>query len=136
MELYSDNRMYFRLRQINNLSFYYYKNNYDYENITKLLFLLKDHYDDICKVFKFYETALSKNKVILKQSKDNNKILLYLKRVLDFDEVESFLDLEETKLTNEEMIKILFNEMREIKMNGVKKTENKNREENKEIIKK
>ena len=72
-ELYSDKKIYFELRQTNILSFYYYKNNYNYEELTKLLYLLKEHYDTIMKVYKFYNLSLIKNKVELKKEENSKK---------------------------------------------------------------
>ena len=42
-----DETILIKIRQINNLSFYIYKNEFNYEQITKHLSLLKDHCDDI-----------------------------------------------------------------------------------------
>ena len=49
-----DEIIFMTIRQINNLSFYIYKNNFNYEEITKNLSLLKEHYNDIIKSDKFY----------------------------------------------------------------------------------
>lgn len=51
-------------------------------------------------------------------------MILYLKRVLDFDEIECNLCLEEQKITNEEMLKILFEENKDIKIKGISNTSN------------
>ena len=51
-------------------------------------------------------------------------MILYLKRVLDFDEIECNLCLEEQKITNEERLKILFDEIKDIKMKGISDTSN------------
>ena len=119
LEYSLDGNIYFKIRQINNLSFYYYKNSFNYEEITKKLSLLKDHYDDTSKIIKFIDTAMTKNKFKLRFNENSKKMELYLKRVLDFDEIECFLYLEEQKLTNEEMLKILFDEIKDIKMKGL-----------------
>ena len=119
LEYSLDDNIYFKIRQINNLSFYYYKNSFNYEEITKKLSLLKDHYDDTSKIIKFIDTAMTKNKFKLRFNENSKKMELYLKRVLDFDEIECFLYLEEQKLTNEEMLKILFDEIKDIKMKGL-----------------
>ena len=42
-----DETILIKVRQINNLSFYIYKKEFNYEQITKHLSLLKDHCDDI-----------------------------------------------------------------------------------------
>ena len=119
-----------QIRQTNNLSFYLYKNDYNYEEITKSLSLLKDHYDNISKVIKFIDTAMIKNKFKLRLNEKTKKMELYLKRVLDFDEIECFLYLEEQKITNEEMLKILFDEIKEIKTKGIPHNLNKNEDNN------
>ncbi len=49
-----DEKIFMKIRQISNLSFYIYKNNFNYEEITKNLSLLKEHYNDIIKSDKFY----------------------------------------------------------------------------------
>ncbi len=69
IELKSDKRIiYFRMRQTNILSFYYYKNNFDYESITQVLFLLKEHYNDLSKILKFLDTSITRNKFELRQN--------------------------------------------------------------------
>ena len=130
LEYSLEERIFIQIRQTNNLSFYLYKNDYNYEEITKSLSLLKDHYDNISKVIKFIDTAMTKNKFKLRLNEKTKKMELYLKRVLDFDEIECFLYLEEQKITNEEMLKILFDEIKEIKTKGIPHNLNKNEDNN------
>ena len=74
-------------------------------------------------------------------TKIKKEMALVLKITIMFDEIESKLYLKENQLTNEEMIKILFNEIRDLKtkkllqLNPVN-AENKNQENNQENIKK
>ena len=70
-------KIHFNIRQVNNISFYYYEKDYDYEEITKILLLQRNYYDNINKIFKFYDTALKRNKVSLTQDKQkiNNDII-------------------------------------------------------------
>jgi len=114
-------KIHFNIRQVNNISFYYYEKDYDYEEITKILLLQRNYYDNINKIFKFYDTALKRNKVSLTQDKQKKIMILSLKKVLDFDEIECCLNLIEKKITNEEMITILFNEIKEMKLNQNKR---------------
>lgn len=107
MKTLPDNKIHFKIRQINNLSFFYYEREYKYEEITKIFFLEKNYYDSISKIFKFYDIAITRKKVSLSYNKEENIIILSLKKVMDFDEVECCLKLKEKKLTNEEMLKIL-----------------------------
>ena len=110
----------FKIRQTNNISFYFYENTYKYSEISKILLLEKNYYDCINKVFKLYDTAINKNKVSLSHGKKGNSMTLTLKKPMDFDEVECDLDLFEKTITNEAMIKILFNEIKEMKLNNNK----------------
>ena len=127
----------FDLRQINNISFYYYEKIYEYEEITKILLLEKNYYDNINKIFKFIDTAIKRNFVSLTQDKLKKIMILSLKKVMDFDEVKCCLDLIEKKITNEEMITILFNEIKQMKLNKKKEiniSNINNNDNNNEII--
>ena len=132
IELYSDNNIYFKLRNSNNFPFSYYTNKFGYEEITKLFLLNKDHYGDLTKVFKFFDIALSKNKINLEYDKNNDKMILKSKRLLDFDEIECKLELNKDNLSNEELFKIIFEQLNNIKNN---KNENDSRNEKEEKIK-
>lgn len=144
MQTKPDEQIKFKVRQINNISFNYYENTFEYEKIAKILLLAKNYYDNINKVFKFYDTAINKNKVSLSFGKEKKIMKLTLKKMMDFDEVECNLELLEKTITNEEMIKILFNEIKEMKINNNNNLMNKNKinvinndeNENSEIIKK
>ena len=118
IEKISEKKIKFKIRQINNISFYYYENIYCYEEITKILLLEKNYYDNIDKIFKFYENSITRQKVSLIIDKEKKIIKLSLKKVMDFDEVNCYMDLYEKKLTNEEMIIILFNKIKEIELKG------------------
>lgn len=63
MQLNQHEKISFKIRQTNNLSFYYYYKEFGYEDLRKALSLPVEHYDNISKVFKFYDTAVLKNKV-------------------------------------------------------------------------
>ena len=56
MEIISKQKIGFNIRQINNISYYYFYEEYDYEALIKELTLPSQHYDTIDKVFKFYDT--------------------------------------------------------------------------------
>ena len=127
MELNLNEQINLNLRKVNNLSFYCYSKEYKYDSLLKLLLLNKDYYDNISKIYNFFDKAISKKKVKLIKEKEKQMILL-LKNVIEFEEIDCKLDLKETKITNEEMIKILFNEIREIKIKGIQNN-NDNKEE-------
>ena len=115
IDIISKERISFNIRQINNISYYYFYQEYDYQTLIKELVLPAQHYDNIEKIYKFYDTSIEKKKVLLNYDKEKKEMILLLKINIMFDEIESKLYLKENQLTNEEMIKILFNEIRDIK---------------------
>ena len=141
IELNSDNKIYFKLINSNVISLYYYMNVYNYEDIIQLLNLDKEHYKNLKTIFKFLNTALLKKKLNI--IKNKNIYIIKIIRVIDFDEFEIELQLNKMKLSDDEMFKILINEIKSLKKgsyndyineikNGIKEYENKiNRLENK-----
>ena len=129
MESYKDQKMIFKIRQSNNISFCYYHNTFEYNYLIKEFILPAQHYENITKLYKFFDSAFSKNKFILSQDKDKKELILSIKLTVGFDEIESKLHLKETKFTNEEMIIILFKEIKEIKIKGIPNTNNENKDE-------
>ena len=148
MKALSGERIFFQIRQINNISFSYYEKEFNYEEIVKIFLLQKNYYDNINKIFQFFDKAVNKNKVSLSQNLEKKTLVLTLKKALDFDEIDCSFDLIEKNITNEEMLKILFNEIREMKLsnntrnnnninnNNNKKEDNDKINENNELLKK
>ena len=134
MELYSNGLISLNIRQINNLFFYYYYKEYSYDNLINLLFLAKEQYDNILKIYKFCDKAIFKNRVKLIKTNEKQMTLL-LKNIIEFEEIDCKLDLNEMEITNEEMIKILFNEIREIKIKDIKGISNNNYNKVEKIMK-
>ena len=126
METYSDNYIYFKIRKYNNLSLYHYINKYNYEDITKLFLLHKEHYTNISKVFHFFDLAFTKEKIKLDYNKEKNIIILKLNKIIDFDEIECKLELNENKIQKDEMFNLLIDEINEIKSNKKENKENNN----------
>ena len=136
IEIISKEKISFNIRQVNNISYSYFYQEYDYETLIKELVLPAQHYDNIEKIFKFYDIALEKKKVVLIYDNEKKAMILSLKITIFFDDIESKLALEEKQLTNEEMIKILFNEIRDIKSKKIPQTnainaDNNNKDEKK-----
>ena len=136
IEKISEKKIKIKISQINNISFYYYENIFSYEEITKILLLEKNYYDNIDKIFKFYENSIKRQKVSLIIDQEKKIIKLSIKKVMDFDEVNCYMDLYEKKLTNEEMIIILFNKIKEMELKGndSKITERKSNNNNNDLI--
>ena len=63
MELYSNNLINLNIRQINNLSFYYYYKEYKYDKLLKILLLNSKYYDKISKIYEFLDNAI-RNKYV------------------------------------------------------------------------
>ena len=118
LTLNSNDKMIYKINQENNNSFYYYKE-FTYDELISILSLPVKYYDNISKVFQFYDTSISNNKVELIKSIINNKIsmILLLKMTIGFDELES---------------KIIINEIKEI-ISGENLNNKKNHNDNYEI---
>ena len=130
LEIYSDNNIYFKLRKTNNSSFYHYMNKFNYNDITQLFLLQKEHYKDMQKIFHFFDLALTKKKIKLEYNEEKRLMILKLNKILDFDEIECKIELKETKISKDEMFNLLYEEI-----NGIKNN-NKGNLENIEIINK
>ena len=130
MESHSNDLISLNVRQINNISFYYFYKEYKYDQLLNLLILNNEYHNNISKIYQFCDIAITKNKV--KLIKEKEKMILLLNNIVNFKEVECKLDLNQMKLTNEEMLMILFNEIREIKLKGniyINTNTNDNKEE-------
>ena len=114
-----DETINFKLNQINDKTFYYYYNSFTYDEIINLLKLPPQIYDDISTIFELYETGLSKNKIYLKEDEEEKMMILFIKITMGFDEIESSINLKENEIKNEEIIKILFDEINQIKNNSI-----------------
>jgi len=120
MEIYSDDNIQFTLRKYNNLSLYHYNNKFNYNDIIKLFLLQKENFKDINKIFKFFDLALNKKKINLEYDNQKNLMILKLKKLLKFGEVECKLDLIYKMMPQNEMISILIEEIKDIKNNNKK----------------
>ena len=126
IERYSDDNIFFKLRKSNNLSIYNYMNKYNYNDITRLFLLQKEYYENLSKVFQFFDLALINKKIKLEYNNDKNIMELILNKKLDFDEVECKLVLNKNKIENDEMFIMLINEINEMKNNKSEKQDNNN----------
>ena len=142
-----ENLISFKIRQINNICLYQYFREYKYEDILNLLSLIKNQYEDLSKIFIYFDKMINKQKVFLDYNNQNKLMILKVKRTVDIEEFECNIELEETKLENDEINKLLLDEIKILKMNNKKQIEeNKYKEiinnfteinkQNKEYIKK
>jgi len=114
IELLSNQKLNFHVKQINDFSLFYYKEEFEYKVLIEKLFLSEKYYNNIAKIFNFLDMSVLKNKVSLILEK--NHIKLSLKKTMDYDEIVCFLNLNEIKIKNEEIIEILFNEIQNLKL--------------------
>ena len=117
MEIYSNDKLYFKLRKSNNIQLYQYIKEYKYNEILNLLLLHKKHYENLSKIFIFFDKAINNKKVKLVYNENKKVMILKLKRTLDLEEFESDIELNETKIQNEEIFKLLIEEINRLKNN-------------------
>ena len=126
LEIYSSGHLFFRIRSKEKISYLTYDKIFNYDEIVKILLLETNYYNNISKVFKFCDTAISKGKVMINYEKDKKGIKFCLKKPMDFEEVECSFYLEQKKLKNQEMIALLSEELNNLKFqkNNINKLEN------------
>ena len=78
----------------------------------------------------FLKQLFQKIKLFYLKIKIKKELILSLKITIGFDEIESKLFLKETKFTYEELFKILFKEIKEIKIKGLSNTNNETKDDN------
>ena len=125
IELDCNLKIIFKLRQTNDLTYSYYFKEFEYQELINILQLPNKLFEDASKIFAFYNTGLSQNKITLSYNKEKNIMSLLIKIPIGFDEVESKIDLKELKMTTDEIVKILFEEVKQIKKNGLLAKDNK-----------
>ena len=142
IKLNSKDDIIFQLRQTFNFPSIIYIKKFAYEDLLKQLSLSKEDFNSASKIFKYYETELSRNDIKLVEEKKLMKVML--QRKVDSKEVEDCLSLEEEKVPNEDRMNLLFNDISELQLKYIwkeKKSEeleknmNKLIEENKNIKK-
>ena len=108
-----------------------YQKEYTYDELIKNLLLQKNYYYNIDKIYNFYIISLSKNKISLLYNKYKNILKLVLKKQIDYEEFNCYLELilvqESKDKINESIYKILYEEI---------KKENEEIKNNLELIKK
>ena len=116
MKAFNNDKISFNIHQINKITNLSYESTFTYEAIAKILFLERTFYNNIQKVFKFCDTALSKGKVqIIPEIKTSKRIKFLLKKSMDFDEVICQFYLNEKINTKDEIIQTLIEEINKMK---------------------
>ena len=133
---YSDQTIHFYLKQTNKMSIYYYEKIFTYEQIINTLKVLKELYNDITKVFGFYDMAITKKIVILKEITNKKQMILNMQKEIDFIIVQCNIEMDIKQISNEDMIIIMaeeINKLKNIQTNNVT-NQNKKNEERMNII--
>ena len=110
IELYN-NVLSFKLNS-RKLSLSQYTKECTYEDILNILSLQKTDYEDLKKVFIFFDKAIIDKKVNLSENKNKKMMILKYKRISsDNKEFEYDIELNECKIPEEEIIKTLSEEI-------------------------
>ena len=84
----------------------------------------------------YFKKAIENRKLELIYNEENKKMIIRVTKVADFEELKIPIELNEKKLSNEEMFQILFEEINSIKNSNNKKREDEDESnKNEEIIK-
>ena len=109
INLYDNTYIEFKLVPKNIIESSYYIAKYNLETLNKNLYIFCK---DLKEVFQFFNKILQKKKITLLLSKDKSKIYMNFKNIINFDEqVETNLELNEVKLSKEEILQILIKEV-------------------------
>ena len=112
---YSDQTIHFYLKQTNKMSIYYYEKIFTYDQIINTLKLLKEINDDITKVFAFYDMAITKKKVILKEDTKKKQMILNMQKEKDYTMVQCNVEMDIKQINNEDMIRIMAEDINKLK---------------------
>ena len=109
-----DNKLLFKLGKQNQSDIIDYYNEYEYKEITNLLYLHKKYYHNIYNVFTYYIKSLRLKNVRASEDKNRGVIKLKLKKSWEFNNIECVLEL---KKESKEMVKLM-----EESINNLEKT--------------
>ena len=128
IETFTNGNINFKVRQKNSIPTSYFIKTYNFEDILQKLYLFKEHHDNITKILKYIDTSIFQQKLNL--IKENNKIKLSLKKVIDYEEIHCILELDEIKVNNDDLIKIMIDEIKELQSKEKEKEKEKNNNQN------
>ena len=116
MTIEDNEKLLFQVNQINNISGYYYFKNYTFEEIKNVLNSNKENFRNIKEIFKFFDTIINQNNIKLIQE-SNKKITINLIEINNINPKQYHIPLEQKILSTKENIKILNDEISEMKTN-------------------
>ena len=132
VQLYLEDKLSFKLTKSDNLSLCYYYKEFNYNDILTLLPLNKEQYDDLSRIFSFFDKVITNKELNLVFNQNDKEMILKLKSILDSKEFESEIKLDEIKLSSEEMFKILL-DREKIKDEIINNLTKKNKENEEKI---
>ena len=117
IDLYSNDSIEFKVCNISNINILFYSERYMYLELIKSLLLSKEHYENAKKIFELFDYSIINNKIFFVLDENKNILKLYVKRELENEVKECYIILEEKKMQNEQMLKLLFQEINELNIN-------------------
>ena len=117
MEIVEDENILFKIRKIDCLAYLFFLKKYNYNEILKELNLKKNDYNNIIKVFNLIDNLIKNNKIKFLRNKDKIKLEFYLKKDLIEEKKSIYLE-EEIKYSGKEL-NIMFEEVKQMKKNGI-----------------
>ena len=85
-----NNSLSFRLRQVDNISYYHYVSEYNYEDVIKRLNLEKNDFKDIKNIADLLDTSIKNEKVLINKDEKKNELILNIKLEKDSKEEDCF----------------------------------------------
>ena len=110
-----DNSLSFRLRQVDNISYYHYVSEYNYGDVIKRLNLEKNDFKDIKNIADLLDTSIKNEKVLINKDEKKNELILNIKLEKDSKEEDCFFNLENKIMSEKEIINILIEEINILK---------------------
>ena len=104
---YSEVSIKFRIEKNIPLIKDYYSTQFSLKEIISKLFLIEKQYPTIKKVLDLYQKYLEDRKVSLKYDEKKKVMILKLKKILEYDEVECELELNQICLSTNELINMI-----------------------------
>ena len=125
IEVISKGIFLFTIKQPNKDKFEKYDNEFTKEELISKLKLLKASYDDDKKIFKFFDFIVSKNNLSIKPQPENDKMIVSIKRTLDIEDIECFLELKRANIKQDEIIKAIIEQTKEMQVKAINENNEK-----------
>ena len=109
LEINTNDKITFKAFTNKDTSYNFYKVDYKYEDLIKKFLLPKENYNNIIKIYTFFDDCFITNKISIIHEKEKKILKLLVKKTEDKNMNESNYDLilNEAKLSDEEIIKFL-----------------------------